>query len=220
MRRRLMCFAGVALAALVLIVPQILWAQGELTLEGLAEKVDFLFASREEFNSRIAVLETRTAPTATPTPTLQPLTATPRATATRKPPTSQPTATAMSQSCRMSDVPDPPPYHKVVNCEAWGVTYKLVTLASGRTVDNMLPMIIREFYPLVVDSARNCRVSPTRLGDLVYRGSEQMKRLGKPTEGSAIGYLLGVMSDRNFTTVVDESGGCVEAIVVVIMTAE
>lgn len=84
----------------------------------------------------------------------------------------------------------------------------------------MLPRVLREFYPLVVKAARNCRVSTTTLGDLVYMGAREMERMGKPSEGNAIGYLLGVMADKVFTDLLKEAGGCTEAIVLVIYAAE
>lgn len=226
MNRRAKYAVGILLAALALLLPSLLQAQSPLTLESLAQQIKVITdrlddgeRAERSLGAKIAALENRIAqlePTSTPEPTA---TQRPTRRATRRP-TPRPTATAMSQGCNLAGVPDPPSSRQRVNCEAWGITYKLITLATGRPIDNMLPRVLREFYPLVVDSARNCRVSPTRLGDLVYRGSEQLERLGKPAEGSAIGYLLGAMSEKAFTTVVDEAGGCLEAIVMIIVAAE
>ncbi|MCY4118504.1 MAG: hypothetical protein OXF55_16555 [Caldilineaceae bacterium] len=47
-----------------------------------------------------------------------------------------------------------------------------------------------------------------------------MERLGKPSQGNAIGYLLGALADRAFVDIVDEAEGCSEAIVLVIWAAE
>ena len=57
---------GIVLAALALVVPQILLAQGELTLEGLAKQVGILFESREESDSRISTLEPALLPRRSP----------------------------------------------------------------------------------------------------------------------------------------------------------
>ena len=59
--------AAAVLAALAL--GGVASAQGDLTLEGLAEQVKELFASRDEMGQRLAAIETAIAPTWTPKPT-------------------------------------------------------------------------------------------------------------------------------------------------------
>lgn len=216
------------LAAVLLLSPLALQAQGELSLESLLERLN-------RTDERVAAIETAIAPTPNLTATARATRATARAvsrvTATaraRSRPTATPRPTAIGNptatprpACNLPGIPEPPPPAQRLNCEAWGVTYKLVSIAAdGASIDGMLPRVLREFYPLVVKSARNCRVSPNTLGDLVYMGAREMERMGKPSQGNAIGYLLGVMADKVFTDLLKEAGGCTEAIVLVIYAAE
>ncbi len=231
MNRRTKYSVGIVLVALALILPNILQAQGTLTLDGLATQVKALTArlndaEREDrrlgakiaaLENRIAQLEPTSTPTPRPTPTRRPPTATPRP--TRRP---TPKPTAMPSPCRRSGIPEPPSGVRV-NCDAWEVTYQLATLASGGYVsDSLLPQIARDIYPMVVDSDRNCGVGVSRLADMVYTASRQMEALGKPSGGgSAIGYLLGVISDQNFKEIVKEAGGtCQEAISLIVLLSE
>ena len=219
--------------AVLLLSPLALQAQGEITLESLLERLN-------RTDARVAAIETAIASSPTPNATATAratraiaraasqatataraearATATPRPTVTRRS-NFRPTATPRP-ACNLPGIPEPPPPAQRLNCEAWGVTYQLVSLAAGTSIDGMLPRVLREFYPLVVKAARNCRVSYTTLGDLVYVGAQQMERLGKPSQGNAIGYLLGALSDRAFVDIVDEAEGCSEAIVLVIWAAE
>ena len=73
------------IALLALLVPSVLIAQGNVTLEGLASQVSELFTNQRTIMSRLSALETRTAPTPTQRPTSRP-TSTPR-------PTRRPTST-------------------------------------------------------------------------------------------------------------------------------
>ena len=89
---------GIAfVVALFALVPAGLWAQGDLTLEGLEERLDALietmFSIADHFDKRITALEAAVyTPTPAPDPTVIPTaTATPIPTNT---PTSEPTPTA------------------------------------------------------------------------------------------------------------------------------
>ena len=217
--------------AVLLLSPLALQAQGEISLESLASRITVLQSghNRQERAlsqqlDRIRKLEAEVRSLKNSTATQKP-TATARATATPKP-----TATKWSNfratatprpDCNLPGIPEPPPPAQRIDCEAWGVTYQLVSLAAaGASIDGMLPRVLREFYPLVVRAARNCGVSATNLGDLVYVGAQQMERMGKPSQGNAIGYLLGGMADSAFVDVMKEAGGCSEAVVLVIWAAE
>lgn len=241
MRHRTLLAAGTVIVALALLLPTILQAQSPLTLESLSEQISNITdrlddgeRAERRLGAKIAALENRvtqlestatavssaatsnrwakSTATPTPRPTRKP-TATPR-------PTSRPTAT--STACSRSGIPEPPSGFRL-NCDAWEVTYQLFSLASGGYVsDSTLPQLASEIYPMVVKADRNCGVGVSRMADMVYAASKQMERLGKPAGGgSAIGYLLGVVSDSNFDEIKKEAGGtCRDAISLIVLLSE
>jgi hypothetical protein len=78
------------IVALALVVPGILLAQDDITLQSLSDRIDALFETSSDLSSRIEALETKVAPpppTATPTITITPVkpTATPTETPTPVP---------------------------------------------------------------------------------------------------------------------------------------
>ncbi len=78
------------IVALALVVPGILLAQDDITLQSLSDRIDALFETSSDLSSRIEALETKVAPpppTATPTKTITPVkpTATPTKTPTPVP---------------------------------------------------------------------------------------------------------------------------------------
>ena len=82
MIRRLKYAVGIVIVVLILSLPNLLLAQGELTLESLAERVESLFTGQDELKARMAAVETRLVPT--PTRTSRPTaTSTPNARARR-----------------------------------------------------------------------------------------------------------------------------------------
>ena len=91
------------LVVLGLSLPNLLLAQGELTLESLAERVENLFSGQDDLKERLAAVETRLAPT--PTRTQRPTaTNTPNARATlaaQARATSQVRLTATSQAVKV-----------------------------------------------------------------------------------------------------------------------
>ena len=73
MRRKTKYLLGIVIVALALLSPQFLQAQGELTLAGLAEKVEALFTAHDDLAERVSALETP--PASTPTATTSRLSA-------------------------------------------------------------------------------------------------------------------------------------------------
>jgi len=214
MNRRLLYAVGIVFVVLAFGAAQV-GAQGALTLESLAERIDKQDAQIVQMLRRMYQLETKISklqrevfPTETPTPR-----------PTRRP-TATPRPTAAPQQCNQSGIPEPPAGFQL-NCDAWKVSFQLVSLAIGGEASNILPRIARQFYPLVVDAARNCGVSVYTLGDLVYTGSEQMKSMGKPSDGgSPIGYLLGAMATPEFKQMVKDVGSCKDTLTLVILASD
>ena len=103
MNNRTKYAVGIVLVVLGLSLPNLLLAQGELTLESLAERVENLFSGQDDLKERLAAVETRLAPT--PTRTQRPTaTNTPNARATlaaQARATSQVRLTATSQAVKV-----------------------------------------------------------------------------------------------------------------------
>ena len=99
MERRLKYAIGIVFVVLSLSLPNLLLAQGDLTLGNLAERVENLFSGQDNLKARVEAIETRLAPTPTktkrPTP---PATVTAQARATRNAARAQVTATARARS--------------------------------------------------------------------------------------------------------------------------
>ena len=98
MNRRAKYAVGIVIIVLSLSLPNLLLAQGELTLASLAERVESLFSGQSELKARMAAMETRLAPT--PTKTSRPTaTSTPNARATSQ---VRLTATAQAVTVRLT----------------------------------------------------------------------------------------------------------------------
>ncbi|MDE0197638.1 MAG: hypothetical protein OXK78_05555 [Caldilineaceae bacterium] len=170
MKHRAKYAVGFLIVVLAFLSPHILQAQGQLTLEGLSERIDTLFQFHHGTRNRIAALETSVAaietnidPSLTPQPTRTTI-PTPNATATarvqaranptatsrptRRPTRRPPTATPASLSVSARDIFDD--YDS--NLLAAERKYEGVTLRVHGRADN----IIRTFgrYTLHIDAGR------------------------------------------------------------------
>ena len=140
----------------------------------------------------------------------------PTRTPTPPPPTARPVTL-----CSIENVAEPPLAN--LDCEAWGVTYTLVSLELGSfPTESQLVTMANEIYPNIVSGSKACGVSPTQLSDYIYTASLQMENEGKPSAQPdfAISYLIGAVGSEDFADMVEMSGGCAEAIVFIAVLAE
>ena len=191
----------IAIAAVLLaLLPTLLLAQGDLTLEGLAARLDALFGRVDSHEERLSALETRTAPTATLTPTPKP--------------TSTPEPTATDQTEERSEAEYLAALLALNDYEGIGGAVRPMG-SFFRLPDQEQTRLISLYHSYFIQAAQICELSHAkafqlfnRLANLLesegFRGGAAALREEVPTGGSRLDFIYRIATYETIQALIEE----------------